>query len=254
MSSPIAELKNLEVPFTDGRQLGPINLHIHPGEFWGVVGPNGAGKSTLLHVLAGLRKPRSGTCIHVIKPTIGIIFQHQDFRPDLPFTVEDVVFFGRIGSLKLGKPWTEHDHQSVEKALRLTGLTGFRKRLYRELSGGERRQVQVARLVAQEADLFLLDEPAAGLDLPWQEKLIHLISGLYLRTKPAVVMVTHEIHHLSAECNHVMLLKDGKPIFTGSPFQAFQSHRLKALYGCPMKVEKTRGRYGAYALGPGGLK
>jgi len=254
MSSPVAELKNMVVPFIEGHQLGPINLRIHRGEFWGVVGPNGAGKSTLLNVLAGLQKPDSGTCVSEIKPSIGVVFQQQDFRPDLPFTVEDVVFFGRISGLKLGKTWSEDDHQAVEKAFRLTGLTGFRKRLYRELSGGERRQVQIARLVAQEADLFLLDEPAAGLDLPWQEKLIDLISSLYLRTKPAVVMVTHEIHHLPAECNHVLLLKDGKPIFSGLPARAFQSHRLTTLYGCPMKVEKTRGRYGAYALGRGAVK
>ncbi|NQU43302.1 ATP-binding cassette domain-containing protein, partial [bacterium] len=168
----LVELMQAQVQ-RDGRTLlGPLDMRIEADEFWGIVGPNGAGKSTLLKVLAGALSLTSGT-IHFsncdsprswIRRNVGLLFQHHDFLPDLPFTVEDVVGFGRSGRAGIGRPLGKSDREAVRCALADLGLESFRKRLYRELSGGERQKVQLARLVAQEAVLLLLDEPTAGLD------------------------------------------------------------------------------------------
>jgi len=235
-----------------GRNLvGPIDLRVGRGEFWGVVGPNGAGKTTLLRALAGLEAPDEGEVeVFGKRGRIGFLFQHHDFVPEVPLTVEDVVGFGRAGRAGLG-PWRRAgDRRSVDEALELLGLASLRRRLYRELSGGERQKVQLARLAAQEAELLLLDEPAAGLDLEWQERMTALVAELHRQTGAAVVMVTHEVDRLPACCARVLLLRRGRALAVGAPAEVFTPPTLGTLYGCEMAVTEHRGRYHASSLGP----
>jgi len=233
--------------------IGPVDLGVEQGEFWGVVGPNGAGKSTLLRAIAGL-EPISDGVLRVVgdgdRRGIGFLFQHHDFVPELPFTVSDVVSSGRSGRVGLGPVRKTRDRQAVDSALRLFGIEDMRGRLYRELSGGERQKVQLARLVAQEAELLLLDEPSAGLDLDWQERLTELVGDLHRRTGKAVVMVTHEVHHLPGCCDRVLLLRGGQALASGPPSEVFTSDLLTKLYGCRMEVTQRDNRFFAHSLGP----
>jgi ABC-type Mn2+/Zn2+ transport system ATPase subunit len=232
--------------------IGPVDLTVGRGEFWGIVGPNGAGKSTLLRAIGGL-VPISEGRFSVVgdgdRRSIGFLFQHHDFVPELPFTVSDVVSSGRSGRVVFGPVRTAEDRQAVDSALRLFGIEGMRNRLYRELSGGERQKVQLARLVAQEAELLLLDEPSAGLDLDWQERLTELVADLHRRTRKAVVMVTHEVHHLPGCCDRVLLLRNGQALASGPPAEVFTSDLLTKLYGCRMEVTRRGNRYFAHSLG-----
>jgi len=259
---PIARLENALVQLGGKTVLGPLSLTVETGDFWGVVGPNGSGKTTLLRVLAGLQAAARGRVVFLeravenganytralLRRSIGFLFQHHEFLPDLPFTVEDVVYFGRAGVCGLGRRYGAADREAVREALESLGLEAFRKRLYRELSGGERQKTQLARLVAQGADLLLLDEPAAGLDLDWQERLTHLVEDLYLRRRKTLVVVTHDVDHLPASCNRVLLLKQGKPLAAGAPAEVFRPDILSELYGCPMEVAQRNGRFHAFSL------
>jgi ABC-type Mn2+/Zn2+ transport system ATPase subunit len=229
-------------------------MSVDRGALYGIVGPNGAGKSTLLRAIAGLERVDRG----VVRVTdgrdrsrVGLLFQHHDFVPEMPFTVSDVVSFGRTGRVGFGPVRSASDRRKVGDALDMLQLAEMADRLYRELSGGERQKVQLARLVAQQAELLLLDEPAAGLDLDWQERLTVLVSELHRTTGAAIVMVTHEVHHLPAGCDTVLLLRLGREVASGPPAQVFTPELLSELYGCRMEVSERAGRYFAHSLGSG---
>jgi ABC-type cobalamin/Fe3+-siderophores transport system ATPase subunit len=251
----LAEARGLVVEHRGATLVGPVDIAIEQGEFLGIVGPNGAGKSSLLRAIAGLEPIGAGTLERAGaagRRSIGLLFQHHDFVPELPLTVEDVVNAGRSGRVAIGPLFRVEDRRAVDDALELLGLGSMRGRLYRELSGGERQKVQLARLVAQEADLLLLDEPAAGLDLDWQERLNALVADLHRATGVAVVMVTHEVHHLPPCCDRVLLLRDGRVVARGAPAEVFTEALLSELYGCRMEISQRGGRFFAHSLGPAG--
>jgi len=248
------ELHNIQVIRDRKTILGPLSLTLKQRDFLGVVGPNGAGKSTLLAVIAGITRPTRG---QVIRPgdgkntrnTVGLLFQQHDFHQDMPFTVQDVVYFGRIPRLGLLKRYTKADHRAVDKALSLLAVDHLRNRFYRDLSGGEKQKVQLARLLAQEARILLLDEPTTGLDLDWQDRLTGLIAELHGKTKTTVVMVTHHIEHLPAACRSVLLLREGKCLGQGAPDRIIHAGILSRLYGCSMHVVTHKGRFYAFSEG-----
>jgi ABC-type Mn2+/Zn2+ transport system ATPase subunit len=250
MGNALAELNDVVIAVRGRSILGPLSLTVNAGDFLGVVGPNGAGKSTFLETLAGLRPVSGGrrTVPEPLQTVVGLLFQHHDYLPDLPFTAEDVVGFGRVGRAGLFRRFGPADRAAVDAAMAQMGLRDVRARPYRELSGGTRRRVHLARLLAQDAPLILLDEPTAGLDLAIQERLIRLIASLAGGDR-AVVMVTHDIDHLPASCNRVILLKAGRILSEGAPDRTFQPDALSKLYGCRMGVERHEGRFHAYRLG-----
>ena len=163
MEDTIADLHEIIVRHKNRIILGPLSMTIKKGEFWGIIGPNGAGKTTLLKLLTG-KKHLNGEHLSLMGQTvthgflgkhsstahlkhIGILHQHHDFLPDIPFTVEDIVLFGRLMFSGPGKPYSISDKQALDYALESMGITTFRKRLYRELSGGEQRKVHLVNLV-----------------------------------------------------------------------------------------------------------
>jgi zinc/manganese transport system ATP-binding protein len=251
----LADARGLVVEHRGATLVGPVDITIRRGEFWGIVGPNGAGKSSLLRAIAGLERISGGTLEMANRGDrwrIGLLFQHHDFVPEMPFTVSDVVSAGRSGRVVFGPLRSEGDRRAVDHALELFDLEAMRQRLYRELSGGERQKVQLARLAAQEAELLLLDEPAAGLDLDWQERFNVLVADLHRKTGAAVVMVTHEVHHLPPCCDRILLLRAGHIVARGLPAEVLTTELLSELYGCRMEINQRGGRFFAHSLGPAG--
>ena len=261
MAETLIECEDCIVRHNSKTILGPLSFVFKKGEFWGIIGPNGAGKSTLLRVIAGLKSVSHGSFsvfgsargsaadspAGTAKKQIGLLFQHHDFYPDLPFTVEDVVLFGRTGLPGFGRRFRAIDRTAAGRAISGLNLENLRHRLYRELSGGEQRKVQLARLVAQEAEMILLDEPTAGLDLDWQERLTQLVEELYRRSGKTIVMVTHDVDRLPACCTNVLLLKNGEILAMGAPADVFQSDILSQLYNCKIEVAFRNGRYHAFS-------
>jgi iron complex transport system ATP-binding protein len=122
-------------------------------------------------------------------------------------------------------------------------IDALRRRLYRELSGGERRKVELARLVTQEAPLLLLDEPGSGLDLDWQERLTDLVAELHQKLERTLVMVTHDVPQLPGCCSFALLLKDGMPLAMGAPRDVLTSENFSRLYECEVEVLARDGRF-----------
>lgn len=252
MASPLATLVGAAVRRGHRSVLGPLDLALASGEFVGIVGPNGAGKSTLLRVLAGIEPPLGNGSLFgeplplarrsalAVRQRLAYLPQRHETTTELPFTVRDVIEFGRAG--------LPADEAALTEAIRVMELADFTDRLYHELSGGEQQKVQLARLWARRADLFLLDEPTAGLDPDRRERLIAAVQELAGGGR-TVVMVTHDIHDLPTCCSRVLLLRAGQLVADGPPDTVLTDATLSRLYGCRMHVDRYADRYAAFSVG-----
>lgn len=225
------DIKNANVFYGDTPALADTSLQIPYGTFTGVVGMNGAGKSTLFKMIMGLVTPQSGQVIVCgDTPKIAQKHGHVAYVPqtetvdwDFPISVYDVVMMGRIGLQNVFKTPTPSDHQFVEKALQQVSMLAFSDRQIGELSGGQKKRVFVARALAQGADVFLLDEPFAGLDSTSEKALTALLVSLKEDGK-TIVLVTHELTSLSSHCDYVALVK--KTVLAYGPLEEVFTREL----------------------------
>lgn len=221
-----------------------VSLTIDAGEILCVLGPNGAGKSTLLKCLLGIEAHSSG----------GLRFADQDPRalsrrqlarlmsyvPQVSnsafsFSVAQCVMMGRTAHIPFGREPTQSDREAVEKALQRVGLEGLQDRSVDELSGGERQLVLVARALAQDTPIILLDEPTGGLDLGNQGRVLRVIRDL-AQLGRSVLMTTHLPEHAFLLGARVLLLKQGAVIASGSPSQTCTQVILSDLYDANLRV------------------
>ena len=240
-----------------------VSLRLARGEFVCVLGPNGAGKSTLLSVLNATAQPSAGSVTLLGEPTwelperrrarlrarIGTVLQRSEYNPRIPATVGDVVGMGRAGARGLLHPLTAEDRAEAGAAIARMGLGGLAAREYRSLSGGEQQKTQIARALAQRPDMLLLDEPAAGLDIDWQERLVGLVGSLFAGGGMPIVMTTHHTHHVPRECTRVVLLARGAMVMDAPPAQALSAAVLSELYGCRVEVIERHGRRYCHTAG-----
>lgn len=203
--------------------LTDVNLTVDKGELVGLVGPNGAGKTTLLRTLMGLLRPRTGQVLVADEPvrrgraSLGYVPQRHEFAWDFPISVENVVMTGRTGRLGLLRRPGVADWRAVSEALERVRMTGLRTRPVGELSGGQRQRVLLARALALEPSVLLLDEPFTGLDMPTQELLSDLLLSL-AREAHAVLMTTHDLPAALYTCDRLALL-NRTVIAAGTPDQ-----------------------------------
>lgn len=217
----VVEVRGLEVDLGGRRVIDGVDLTVERGEFVGLLGPNGAGKTTLLRSLLGVLTPAAGT-VRVLgeaprrsRTRMGYVPQRHEFAWDFPIDVDHAVMSGRCGLLGVRRRPGIGDWQAVRDALERVGLVDLRQRPVGELSGGQRQRVLVARALALEPEVLLLDEPFTGLDLPSQEMLGQLFAGLALDGH-AVVMATHDLLGALAGCSRLVLL-DGVVVADGPP-------------------------------------
>ncbi|MDP9383374.1 MAG: metal ABC transporter ATP-binding protein [Chloroflexota bacterium] len=191
-----------------------VSLSVQAGEFVGLIGPNGSGKSTLMRLGVGLLRPQSGSVRLFGQPLarfrewprIGYVPQVAAARPGFPATVREVVSTGRVGRRGLFRRLSESDGHAVDLALESVGMMPFRSRLIGELSGGQHQRVMLARALAGEPELLLLDEPAAGVDAVAKLELLNLLRRLGQDTNLAVVYVSHDFETLRPYFNKIALL------------------------------------------------
>jgi len=231
---PILDVRKLSARYNGGLALEEITFHLHAGERVAVVGPNGAGKSTLFKVVAGVLQPTSGEVkIFGSRPRrhvcIAYIPQRSQVDWDFPVSVADVVMMGRIAKLgPLGWP-KKRDWDLVHKMLDIVNLDDLSKRQISELSGGQQQRMFIARALAQEAELMLMDEPLTGLDSPSQEGILTLLDELK-RQNVTVMVATHDLEQASEYFDRIMLLNH-RLIGFGKPDDVLQTEKLLQAYG-----------------------
>ncbi|HXQ38588.1 MAG TPA: metal ABC transporter ATP-binding protein [Anaerolineales bacterium] len=233
-NQPILDVQNLNVRYNGYTALEDISFHLHEGERIAVVGPNGAGKSTLFKVVSGVMSPTSGEVnIFGSKPRghvcIAYIPQRSQVDWNFPVNVADVVMMGR--SAKLGPFSWPHkkDWDFVHHALDTVELTNLASRQIGELSGGQQQRMFIARALAQEAELMLMDEPLTGLDAPAQEGILSLLDRLQ-KENVTVMVATHDLDQAANHFDRIMLLNH-KLIAFDEPGQVLHTENLIKAYG-----------------------
>ncbi len=234
--APILEARRLSVRYDDRPALEDVTFHLHAGERIAVVGPNGAGKSTLFKVIAGVLPPTSGEVkISGYGPPghICIAYVPQRAQVDwrFPASVADVVMMGRIGRVGLFRWPRRSDWAIVHAALDAVEMLPLAGRQIGELSGGQQQRMFLARALAQEAELVLMDEPLNGLDAPSQEAILLLLERLR-QQRITVMVATHDLSQAAKFFDRVMLLNhriiqfgiDSEVLTTENLLRAYGSH------------------------------
>ena len=235
---PILDVQRITVRYNGRAALENVTFHLHEGERVAVVGPNGAGKSTLFKVVAGVLSPTSGEVkIFGSRPRghvcIGYIPQRSQVDWNFPVTVADVVMMGR--SAKLGPFNFPHkkDWEFVNHALETVDLSDLAMRQIGQLSGGQQQRMFIARALAQEAELMLMDEPLTGLDTPSQEGILKLLDRLK-EEKVTVMVATHDLDQAATHFDRIMLLNHALVAF-GEPGEVLHTDNLLKAYGGKLK-------------------
>jgi iron complex transport system ATP-binding protein len=218
-------------------QFRDLDVDLRAGEITAVLGPNGRGKSTLVRVLAGLLKPTSGsvTC----NPRTGVV--PQEFSGSFPYSVLDVVLMGRARHIALFGTPGALDVEKAMEALEATGMAAYATRSIGSLSGGERQLVLIARALAGENDVLLLDEPASALDLKNQDTVLSLLGELADTKKLAIAFTTHQPNHATAIADKVLLMLPDTQTLFGATDDVMTEANLEALYGVPVRAARLMG-------------
>jgi manganese/iron transport system ATP-binding protein len=238
INQPVLDVSHLTVRYNGRVALEDVTFHLHEGERIAIVGPNGAGKSTLIKTIAGVLQPHSGEVnIFGSRPRkhvcIGYIPQRSQVDWNFPVSVADVVMMGR--SAKLGPFNWPHkkDWEVVQHALETVELANLSKRQISQLSGGQQQRMFIARALAQEAELMLMDEPLTGLDAPSQEGILTLLDRLK-REKVTVMVATHDLDQAAEHFDRIMLLNHQIIAFDEPGIVLHTDNLLKA-YGGRLK-------------------
>ena len=222
------------------------NVQINGGDFVGIVGPNGSGKSTLLRTISRILEPWHGKVlleeknIYAIPAAqvarkMAVVPQEQVLN--FSFTVRDLVMMGRIPHLKRFAQEGPRDFEVVERAMELTDTISLADRQVNELSGGEKQRVLLARALAQEPQILLLDEPTSYLDLNYQLELMELLLRLRRDYGLTIIMVLHDLNLASRYCDYLVIVKKGSIYAIGTPHQVITTNIIKDVYGCEVRVE-----------------
>ncbi len=240
------KVQNISALYQQRMVLEKISFQLEEGEYLGIIGPNGAGKTTLLKIMTGVKSPLAGEvlvdgknlsrlCRKEIARIMAVVPQ-SSFVPPL-FTVEDVVLMGRYPHQKSRFANTEEDIKGAEEAMRATNTTDFRQRPVSELSGGERQEVIIARALAQEPKILLLDEPTANLDIKHQMKILGLVRSLVKEGGITAIMVIHDLNLAARFCDRLILLHNRKIQAQGEPEGVLTPQNLKEAYEVDVAVE-----------------
>lgn len=213
MQNPTIELENVTVSYDRTVALHGANLQVPKGSIAGIVGMNGSGKSTLFKAIMGLEKLQSGRVLIQGKSIqkinqrnlLAYIPQTEDVDWDFPISVYDVVMMGRYGYMNCLRIPRECDRQIVRQSLDRTQLIGLEHRQIGELSGGQKKRTFLARTLAQQGEIILLDEPFAGVDVKTEKAIIELLIELKNSGK-TILISTHDLSSISTFCDQVILV------------------------------------------------
>jgi len=240
LHQPIIQFDHASFGFSGVTALKDISLSIGDGEFVGVIGPNGSGKTTLCRAILGLMSPTEGhlhifdcacealRCYHRAK--IGYLPQKGVVDRNFPVTVLETVMMGRYGALGLLRRPGAKDRRIAMDALAQVSMDQHKDTALGRLSGGQQQRVFIARALAQQPKVLLLDEPTTGLDITMQHNVIELVQHLHKTLKLTVLLITHDINMIRSRVDRLVLLKT-RLFAAGSPSEVLKPDILSQVYG-----------------------
>jgi len=245
-SENFIEAENISFKYNRHYVLKNVSFAAKGGEYLGVIGPNGGGKTTLIKIILGILEPASGT-IKILgqdiknfreRFIIGYVPQTaSQMELHFPATVEEIVKSGRTAKVGLFKRFSSKDKAAVNKAMEVTEIIKFKNRLIGELSGGERQKVFIARALAGEPKILILDEPVAGVDAPSQERFYQFLNELRQQFGITIIFVSHDINFITKEVKKVLCLNHSMVCYC-PPAEFIKEGYFEKLYGGKVKLIK----------------
>lgn len=235
LSQPAIALRDLTVVYRDVVALERVSVDVAAGQVTGIIGPNGAGKTTLLRAIVGLEKPASGSIsifgqpLRASRGSFAYVPQREAIDWHFPVPVIDVVRMGRFAQARFGRRLQRADREIAAEALDDVGMSNFANRQIGELSGGQQQRVFIARALAQQAKLLILDEPFSGIDAASQESIYQLLHRLKA-TGMSVLLSTHDLTTARYHCNEAIFLN--RCLIAAGPVEStFTLETLEQTYG-----------------------
>ncbi len=244
MAEPIISLSDVNFSYSGQHVLDHVGFAVKRGEYVGIVGPNGGGKTTLLRLILGLLESQSGsvklfgTPIERFKDwsKIGYVPQRvSSLEIKFPISVEEVVMLGRVGKRGLLKRLNAEDRAVVEETMKQAEITDLRHRLLTELSGGQLQRVFIAKALASEPQILILDEPTVGVDLESQDAFYDLLAKLNKEQKLTLLLVSHDIDVVVNEATTLIAINE-TVVYEGTPQDFIKEDYLSHLYGKGRKM------------------
>lgn len=243
---PPIEFDQVHFAYGDIPVLRDLSFVFEPGSFLGVIGPNGAGKTTMLRLLTGLQHPSrgtvriAGTSVTGIAPrtlarTLAVVPQNESIA--FPYSVASMILLGRFphtGFLGFERP---EDLRVAQEAMRLVGIDHLADRAVADLSGGEQHRVFIARALAQQTPVLLLDEPSAHLDIHYQVSLFELLARMHRDEGRSVLIITHDLNLAGMFCDRILLLDDGQAAAWGTPADVLREDILTRHFSVNISID-----------------
>jgi iron complex transport system ATP-binding protein len=232
--------EQLSQSFQDQQVLKKVSFEVGRGEFFGIIGPNGSGKSTLLRLISGMDPVSQGRVLLKGKPVSTysrkdlakwLAVLQQDALPPVGFTVREVVEMGRYPFQNWLGEDTEDADGLIDAILSKLELNGLVDRTIERLSGGERQRVALAKVMAQQPSLLMLDEPTTFLDIGYQVQMMDYIRSWQQETDLTIVAVLHDLNLAAQYCTRLMIVHEGQVIAIGTPQEIITSERIAEVYG-----------------------
>jgi iron complex transport system ATP-binding protein len=257
---PMLSLEQVSFSYPNRIVLEDVSLGIPRRSFLALIGPNGSGKTTLLRIMSRVLQPQRGRVLleghpisrlsaRALAKKIAVISSEQSF--EFPFSVRDVAAMGRFPHLNRMQRMTALDWEIVEGALKMTCTEALESRPISQLSSGERQRVLVARAIAQEPSVLLLDEPNAHLDISHQIAIFNLLRSLKSDLGVTIVVVLHDLIAAAAFCESVLLLHQGRIVKAGRPEEVITAELIRKTYGADVHVfPSPLGGFPQIAFGP----
>ncbi len=241
MAEPVVELRNVTFGYAAAPAVEDINMHLHAGQFAGLLGPSGAGKTTILKLILGILVPSRGSVFVEGEnlngrpsPCVAYVPQLETIDWNFPVTVEQLVLMGRIR--RMGRlPWASQEtKRAVHTMLERLGIAEMAHRHIRDLSGGQQQRAFLARALIADPDLLVLDEPTSGVDVRTQESILHLLADLN-QSGVTILMTTHDLNAAGSHLPWVFCV-NRRMIASGPPDQVFTPEILNATYHADIEI------------------
>ncbi len=236
---PIFDVKNINFSANGQHILSNISLEIFNGEYIAIIGPNGGGKTTLARMLLGLNKPTSGKIKLYGKKIkafqswekIGYVPQRASHVDEnFPATVEDIVKMGRISKRSLFSRFSQEDKQAIEESMRKMDVLDLKNKMVGKLSGGQRQRVMIARALASNPEILILDEPNTGVDMVSQKRFYALLKKLNTEENITILFITHDVGVIADDISRLFTINQ-KISICNSPKETLSCDEISALYG-----------------------